>query len=63
MNWENLCPNSSFTVENKMEEFTQGWSQFSLTMMTYSNSSNFRNLSMNWEKYVFYCEKRNFELI
>ena len=47
MNWENLCPNSSFTVENKMEEFTQGWSQFSLTMMTYSNSSNFRNLSMN----------------
>ena len=31
--------------------------------MRYSITSNFNNLSMNWEKYVFYWEKSNFEPI
>ena len=31
MSWENLCPNLSFTVENKMENsHKRGWSHFKL---------------------------------
>ena len=31
--------------------------------MKYLISSNFKNLSMNWGKYVFHLEKWNFKLI
>ena len=31
--------------------------------MKYSNNSNCKKLSMNWQKYVFPWEKWNFELI
>ena len=31
MSWENLCPNSTFTVENKMGySHKRGWSHFKL---------------------------------
>ena len=33
MNWENLCPNSIFTVENKMgNSHRKGWSHFKLNI-------------------------------
>ena len=31
--------------------------------MRYSITSNFKNLSFSWEKYVYYWEKWNFDLI
>ena len=31
--------------------------------MRYFVSSNFKDVSMNWEKYVFHWEKWDFELI
>ena len=31
--------------------------------MRYSFTSSFKNLSLNWEKYVIFWEKRNFEPI
>ena len=31
--------------------------------MRYSISSSFKNLSMNWEKYIFHWEKWDFESI
>ena len=33
MSWENLCPNLTFTVENKMRNWRKrGWSHFKLTI-------------------------------
>ena len=58
MNWENLCPNLSFTVQNEMGNlhktrlFTFHWQ-----CMRYSITS------MNWEKYVFHSEKSSFKPI
>ena len=58
MKWEKLCPNISFTAENKMEKADH---ISALTWwMRYSISSNFKNLSMNWLKYVFHWEKMKF---
>ena len=43
MNWENLCPNLSFTAENKMGNSCKWqWWHWDIT---------FRNLSMHWEKH------------
>ena len=62
MNWEKLCPNLRFTAENKMEHLHKaGHISTSIWWMRYPISSNFKNLSMNWIKYVFYLEKWNFE--
>ena len=62
MNCKKLGPNLSFSVEYKASNlheirlllFKTQWMRFSIT-------SNFKNLSMNWEKYVFYWEKWNFD--
>ena len=54
MSWENLCPNLSFTVENKMENsHKRGWWHFKLKINDWDIPfpQNFKNLSMNWEKY------------
>ena len=51
--WENLCPNLTFAVENKMgNSHKRGWSYFKLNI----NDRDIpfpktKNLSMNWEKY------------
>ena len=54
VNREKLCLNLSFTVENKMENLHK-------TGHISKVSSNFKNLSINWDKYVFRWEKWNFE--
>ena len=52
----NLCPNLS---SNKMKSLHKAGHISNWTWwMRYSVFSNFKNLSMNWEKYVFYWEKR-----
>ena len=52
-NWEKLCLNLSFTVENKMGNFHKAGHISNLTWwMRYSISSNLKNLSRNWEKCV-----------
>ena len=30
MSWENLCPNLTFTIENKVGNLQRGWSHFKL---------------------------------
>ena len=40
-NWKKLCPNLSFTVENKMENLHK-------TGHISKVSSNFKNFSINW---------------
>ena len=54
VNREKLCPNLSFDVENKMENLYKAGHISKV-------SSNFKNLSINWDKYVFRWEKWNFE--
>ena len=54
VNWEKLCPNLSFTVENKMGNLHNSGHILYF-------SSDFKNLSMNWDEYVFHREKWNFE--
>ena len=54
VNREKLCPNLSFTVENKMENLHKAGHISKV-------SSNFKNLLINWDKYVFRWEKWNFE--
>ena len=64
MNWEKLGPNLCFTVENKASNLHKiKLLLFQIQWMRYSITSNFKNLLMNWEKYVFYWEKWNFEPI
>ena len=50
----------------KQREFTQDKTGHILDLtwrIRYSTSSFFKNLSINWEKYVFHLDKWNFELI
>ena len=64
MNLEILCPNLSFTVENKMGNLHKaGFMSYLTSLMRYFVSSNFKNLSINWEKYIFHREGWNFEPI
>ena len=53
MNWEKLCPNLIFTVKNKIEKLHKVWHISDV-------SSNFNNLSMNWDKLVFHMEQMEF---
>ena len=55
-NREKLCPNLSSTVENKMETLHKAGHISKV-------SSNFKNLSINLDKYVFHWEKWKFEPI
>ena len=64
MNWEKISLNLCFTVENKASNLHKiKLLLFQTQWMRYSITSNFKNLFMNWEKYVFYWEKWNFEPI
>ena len=64
MNWKKLGPNLSFTVENEASNLHKiKLLLFQTQWMRYSITSKFINLSINWEKYVFYWEKWNFEPI
>ena len=64
MNWEKLCPNLSFTAENKMGNLCKAIHISNLIWwMIYSISSNFKNFSMNLVKYIFHWWKWHFEPI
>ena len=59
-----IGPNLSFTAENNMVNLHKAGHTSTLTCwMRYSISSNFKNLLLNWVKYVFQREKWNFEPI
>ena len=49
VHWEKICPNLSFPVENKIENLHKAGHILNV-------SSNFKKLSTNWDKYVFYWE-------
>ena len=64
MNWEKLCPNLSL-LENEIgnlhkPSWSHNWSHFKVNTMN-DVFSNFKNQSMNCDKYVFNLEKWNFE--
>ena len=61
MNWENLVPNLSFT-ENNMGNLQSNKAVNISNLMRYSITSIFKNLSMNWDKFIHW-EKWNFEII
>ena len=64
MDWEKVWSNLSFTAENNMGNLQKAGHISALTWgMKYSISSNFKNLIMNWVKYVSHREKWNFEPI
>ena len=55
VNWEKLGSNLCFTVENKASNLHKiKLLLFQTQLMRYSVTSKFKNLFMNWEKYVFY---------
>ena len=45
-----VCPNLSFTIENKMGNLREAGHMSNFY-------SNFKNFLMNWDKYVFHWEK------
>ena len=47
--WGKLCSNLNFTVENKMGNLHKAGHLSNF-------SSNFKNLSVNWDEYVFHWE-------
>ena len=52
---DELGPNLSFTVENNTKSLHKiKLFLFQTQLMSYSITSNFEKLSMNWEKYVIY---------
>ena len=62
IDWENLCPNLSYTVENKASNsHKKKLITFHTSWMKYSILQNFKNLSMNcwgnmfsiWKKWTF----------
>ena len=56
MKWKKLCPNLSFTFKNKIVNLHK--------VGHISNfSSNFKNLSVKWDEYVFRREEWNFKRI
>ena len=62
MTWEKLCPNLSFTVENKtgnLQKNKAGHISVLTQWMRYSTSLNFKYLSMemNWKKNQFSITK------
>ena len=58
MDWEKVWSNLSFTAENNMGNLQKAGHISALTWgMKYSISSNFKNLIMNWVKYVSHREK------
>ena len=61
MNWENLVPNLSFT-ENNMGNLQSNKAVNISNLMRYSITSIFKNLSMNWDKFIHW-ENWNFEII
>ena len=60
MNWKKLCPNLSFTTENKMGNLHKAaYTSNLIWWIIYYISSNFKNLSMNWEN-IFHWGKTEF---
>ena len=63
MNWENLCPNLSFTVENNLHKIRLFTFETKHVKNEIFHYMQFKNLSKNWKKYVFQWKKLNFEHI
>ena len=62
MNWE-LHPNLSFTVENKMGNLHKAGNISNLTqLMRCLITSNFNNLSTNWDN-MFYGNLNSLEIL
>ena len=59
MNWIKLCPNLSFTVENKMcKSHKKDGLILNLNQcLRYSILLDFKNLTMNWEKHFPLAKK------
>ena len=54
LNWEKLCPNFSFTVENKIQNLQKAGHILNVAL-------DFKYSLVKWDKYVFYCKKWTFE--
>ena len=52
VNWERLCPNLSFTVENKMGSFDKAGCISNLLINEILYFLKFQELLINWKKYV-----------
>ena len=55
LNWEKICLNLSFNVENKIENLHKAGHVSNVSL-------NFKNSLVKWDKYIFYCKKWNFEV-
>ena len=64
MNWEKVCPNLSYTSENKIGKLPKAWLHFKLNMMIeIFRFLKFQEFINELGKYVFHWEKWNFEPI
>ena len=66
MNWEKLCPNLSL-LENEIgnlhkPSWSHNWSHFKVNIMN-DVFSNFKNQSMNCDKYVFMISETKLDSI
>ena len=55
LNWEKICLNLSFNVENKIENLHKAGHVSNVSL-------NFKNSLVKWDKYIFYCKKWNSEV-